>query len=143
MRSPADRFWEKVARGAADECWPWTAAVSPQGYGVFNPGGRSDPVGAHRMAIELTSGAIPEGRQVHHTCRRRDCVNPAHLMVVTAREHQQLEPLRQGEHNRRKTHCPRGHEYDAENTRRVGSRRVCRACRRTDERRRREARRAA
>ena len=136
-----ERFWAKVARGGERECWRWTAAISPQGYGVFRAEGAT--VGAHRMAVELTRGPIPASRQVHHTCRRRDCVNPSHLLVVTPKEHQRLEPLHQGGHNRAKTHCPQGHRYSLGNTRWVGRRRFCKTCQRDYMRRRREALRAA
>lgn len=77
----AERFWSKVRRGTAQECWPWTASTNAYGYGQFavmTDKGRR-PVAAHRVAYELEMGQIPAGHEVAHTCQRRDCCNPAHL----------------------------------------------------------------
>jgi HNH endonuclease len=41
---------------------------------------------AHRVAYEAYSGPIPEGLQVHHTCRIRNCIHKAHLEAVTREE---------------------------------------------------------
>jgi len=46
---------------------------------------------AHRLAYERARGPIPEGKQVDHLCRQRDCVNPEHLELVT-----QVENIRRG-----------------------------------------------
>ena len=78
----ADRFWSHVDRGADDACWPWTAATSHQGYGLFtvSPGHQRT---AHRMAYELTHGSFDDVLKVCHTCDHPPCCNPAHLFLGT------------------------------------------------------------
>lgn len=86
-----------------DGCWLWTGYLCPQGYGRY--GG----VQAHRIVYEMETGeTLPAGEPLDHLCRVRNCVNPAHLELVTI-----------AENNRRSfafnTHCPQGHEYTAAN----------------------------
>lgn len=38
---------------------------------------------AHRVAFELTFGAIPEGMDICHRCDNPLCCNPSHLFVGT------------------------------------------------------------
>jgi hypothetical protein len=85
-KTVAERFWEKV--DTTGECWVWTASKTSNGYGEMR-GADQKKVGAHRLSFELHNGPIPEGLEVHHTCRRRDCVNPGHLRVMTHAENLQ------------------------------------------------------
>lgn len=123
--TPSSRFWLKVwPRG---DCWEWRGHRNKDGYGVFN-WTRSEPLQAHRVAFQLVRGLLPAAQPLDHLCRHRWCVRPSHLELVTVR----INTLR-GEtlpaFNARKTHCRRGHPFDALNTlhRRDGSRQ-CRAC---------------
>lgn len=112
----AERFWIKVGRCSADECWPWLGARQPNGYGKMGSGGsHGRTLLAHRVSYELNVGPIPDGLTIDHLCRNPACVNPAHMEVVTGAEN-----ILRGEsaaaRNSRKTHCPAGHPYDEENT---------------------------
>lgn len=120
----AERLAEKVTVDAETSCHNWTGYIQSAGYGSLRVEGRS--VLTHRLAYELARGPIPVGLVIDHLCRNRRCCNPDHLEAVTNHEN-----LRRGEGitAKPKTHCPKGHAYDADNTRinRQGAK-VCRAC---------------
>ena len=148
-----ERFTEKYEVDPDTGCWNWTASTTPTGYGKI--GIRGDDKRwrikyAHRISYEFNVGPIPEGLTIDHLCRRRHCVNPAHLEPVTMAEN-----IYRGEgvaaRNMAKTHCLHGHPFDEENTavrHRPGrpDSRVCKTCARLASRRswaRYEARRKA
>lgn len=127
VSSPAVvRFWPKVDRRGPDRCWPWRPTAAAGTYGKFWTGSRL--VWAHRFAYELIVGPIPEGLQLDHLCRNRNCVNAAHLEPVTNK----INCLRGtgfAAENHRKTQCPQGHKYVPANTyRNALGWRECRAC---------------
>lgn len=106
-----ERFWSNVQ--FTNSCWLWTASKQRGGYAQFWLEGRL--VYTHRWAYEFCVGPIPEGLTIDHLCRVRHCVNPDHLEVVTLRINT-LRGVSPSAQNARKTHCPRGHSYDADNT---------------------------
>lgn len=91
-RPLAERVQEKTAQGP--DCWRWIGYIAKTGYGMIGVNGRA--VYAHRVAYELEFGPIPIGMDLHHVCRNRWCVNPAHLVPVTRlahrRRHMSPEP---------------------------------------------------
>ena len=90
------RFWAKVDRRGADECWPWKAYRSPSGHGRIRLGGRgARTMSASRFAWELEHGPVPRGLEVIHRCPNGWCVNPAHLFVGTPAD-RGAELFRQG-----------------------------------------------
>ena len=121
---PPRPFWDVVDKSG--ECWMWTGARNPEGYGLFVRTVQGHPRSfmAHRWAWIVTNGAIPVDRVIDHLCRNPSCVRPDHLEVVTQQEntHRGNGP---GGQNARKTHCPRGHEF-----RQYANRRRCLACER-------------
>ena len=125
------RIASKIAIESDNGCWLWTAS-SWQGYGQVSWQGR--PVKAHRLIYKLLVGPVPEGMTLDHLCRKRACVNPAHLEPVS----HQVNLLR-GEGfpsvNARKTHCIHGHEFTVENTGRNSLGRYCRSCHNASSRR--------
>lgn len=106
-----------------DGCWIWAGPVDRRdGYGRFSS------KAAHRISYERLIGEIPAGMVIDHICRRRACVNPKHMRVVT-----NAENILCGEgitaRHARATECGRGHPFDEENTYyRPDGLRMCRAC---------------
>lgn len=125
-----------MSRVHVDErgCWVSSYAKTGNGYCSIKVDGRLLRV--HRLTFELLRSPIPEGLQLDHLCRRRDCCNPEHLEPVTPREN-----VLRGEGvcavNARKTHCPRGHAYTPGNLAAYPPHgRACLTCKRDRERER-------
>lgn len=85
-----ERFWSKVAKvheEDPDACWEWTGARDKQRRGYISVGGRAGGMRfAHRIAWELTNGAIPDGVEVCHRCDNPPCCRPSHLFLGTHKE---------------------------------------------------------
>lgn len=79
--SPLDRFWMRVEK-ADNDCWEWQGGGGR--YGKMMVDGQR--VTIHRWAYEQFVGPIPDGLHLHHTCSNTMCVNPDHLVPVTASE---------------------------------------------------------
>jgi hypothetical protein len=141
-------FWDWVNKnGPVPElrpdlgpCWLWLGHRDKRlGYGkysVYSPEkhaqGLSHSISykAHRYAWELVNGPIPGGVEPDHLCFVRNCVNPSHIELVTHRENILRGTGIIAVHVR-KTHCPKGHAYDAiDPTRGNGRWRVCTTCKR-------------
>lgn len=123
----AEHLLSRVSITAAADCWLWFGRVGPDGYGTF----RSKM--AHRLVYTELVGPVPDGLQLDHRCRNRQCVNPLHLEPVSAAEnhHRGINPgLSRGAEMAARTHCPKGHEYTADNTYARRGKRECRTCRR-------------
>ena len=105
---------ERIFRHAifTDSCWLWDGAIQPDGYVRTKVGGRITSI--HRLSYEFCVGPIPSNLEIDHLCRVRHCFNPDHLEIVTRRENT-LRGESPSAQNARKTHCPRGHPYDAKN----------------------------
>ena len=125
MALAIDRFWQAVEK--TDTCWLWKRPRA-DGYGrLFLD--RHRAVMAHRFSYEVHVGKIPNGLQIDHLCRVRNCVNPAHLELVTGRENV-LRGEGTAAKRARQTHCVNGHRFTNRNTY-VNSKghRTCKRCR--------------
>jgi hypothetical protein len=132
-----ERFWNNVSRPSPYCCWEWEGHLSA-GYGQFRIGDKQ--YCAHRLAWKWLVGPIPGGLTIDHLCRNPVCVNPLHLEVVTVRVNV-LRGKGLSAQNARKTHCPRGHEFNEESTYLYRNQRHCKPCKRAHTRAWREARR--
>ena len=126
-----ERFWSKVDKSGplfnGTYCWLWKEHLTGTGYAQFRVGEKHILV--HRFAYELLKGQIPVGLEIDHLCRRRSCVQPEHLEVVTPRDNT-LRGTGVAAQAARATHCPQGHPYDLFNTYlRPDGGRDCRRCR--------------
>lgn len=128
---PIIRFLKRIYIDPCSDCWIWTGAFCSDGYGTFRVNGKT--VGAHRWKYEQIYGPVKKGLELDHICNKRACVKPSHLEPVTHREN-----VRRGKASERlktwlasKTHCPKGHPYDKQNTYNwKGTGRSCKTCRR-------------
>jgi len=80
-KATPESFWSRVFKGAQADCWEWSGARDPYGYGRVSY--HMDVWFSHRLAYMLTHGFIPEGKLIRHTCDNPPCCNPAHLLVGT------------------------------------------------------------
>lgn len=105
-------------------CWLWTGAINGHGYGSIKVAGAVLPV--HRVVYDLLVGSVPKKHDVHHACEVKSCFNPAHLALLSRRDHQVIHggPAAQ---NAAKTECPKcGGPFELE----VDGRRRCKPCHR-------------
>jgi hypothetical protein len=127
------RFWSKVAVRGPDECWEWQGAKRAQGsYGRAYIGAVT--YRAHRVALALSTGDLPQRLYALHSCDNPPCCNPAHLRWGECAENMADAIARDrdqgfGRINREKTLCAQGHPLSGPNLR-VTKRglRKCREC---------------
>jgi hypothetical protein len=121
-----DRLMSKVAKpDREDGCWLYQGAKTAGGYAQILVGGKwGKQVYVHRLSYELFVGPIPEGLDLDHLCRTRNCINPSHLEPVTHAENMARSVAAI-------TRCVNGHPYKGSNLHiaRRGHR-ECRTCRR-------------
>ena len=97
-----ERFKKRITVDPDTGCWNWEKVANYGGYGVSSLHGVRTV--AHRAVWQFLRGDIPEGMDLDHLCRNRQCVNPDHLEPVTRSEN-----LTRGFEARG---CINGHPYD-------------------------------
>ncbi len=81
-RKPIEHVVED--RGFTTPCWIWQRHISDYGYGITKRDGKTMP--AHKAYYEAKHGPVPEGLQLDHLCRVRECCNPDHVEPVSSLE---------------------------------------------------------
>lgn len=77
--------WSERIEPSRDPAGCWLFPIF-QADGYARVWVRKRLVMAHRMFYEAAKSAIPDGLQLDHLCRTRNCVNPEHLEPVTPLE---------------------------------------------------------
>ena len=102
------------------ECDEWEGSIcSSTGYGQIYIGsvdGKFKTIGAHRLVMMQEVGHLESWQFVCHTCDNRKCINIEHLFVGTHADNARDMVAKGRQHQQVKTHCPKGHEYNEENT---------------------------
>lgn len=123
----------REAAQQAEPCRMFTGGLL-QGYGIFyNFHGTGKRKKAHIAEWEAIHGPVPDGYVLDHLCRRRSCINPNHLELVTSVENT-LRGNGPTAVNARKTHCVHGHALSGTNLLiDYRGRRKCKTCQRQHE----------
>lgn len=125
MPEVESRVWKKIEK--TETCWLWLGCTI-NGYGQMKiPGSAKKRIYTHRFFYERLVGPIPEGLQLDHLCRVRNCVNPEHLEPVTGRVNtlRGTSPVAQ---RAKQTHCLNGHPLVGSNLINSKPTRQCRIC---------------
>ena len=108
-------------------CWEWIASLNNKGYGRFMY--ERTAWLSHRFAYTVLVETIQDGLELDHLCRNIICCNPSHLEAVTHQENMLRGKNMCFQIKSNKTHCPKDHLYDEENTYYYpNGRRGCRIC---------------
>ena len=125
---------------------PLVQSVDRDGYRFvkLNRDGKRRCKFVHRLVVEAFIGPVPEGLVCCHNDNDPSNNHLTNIRVDTQSSNL-MDKIRFGtDSNASKTHCLRGHPFDAENTRIVrGRHRQCRTCAREAHRRWREKNKAA
>lgn len=84
-----EMFWERVVKSDIEtECWKWTGAKKPKGYGSLcvREGDTVTTYSAHRLSYLIHTGADLGNLHVLHSCDNPECCNIKHLRLGTNAE---------------------------------------------------------
>ena len=110
-------------------CDEWEGLLWPNGYGKLAINRKS--FSAHRLVMMQEVGPLGRWQFVCHRCDTPKCIRLDHLFVGSPTDNMRDKGAKGRQHQTIKTHCPHGHEYNADNTYKDpnGGRR-CRTCNR-------------
>lgn len=96
-RATPEKFWARVDIRGSNDCWNWLGGRTRDPYGNPSYGQlcyqRKFYV-AHRLAWILTTGEIPDGLFLLHSCDNTRCCNPNHLRLGTQTDNMQDRKIR-------------------------------------------------
>ena len=116
-------------------CWEYTGNLDRKGYGRIRFQGFPTRA-VHRFSAWVwLDFDIDSNLMICHRCDNPKCFNPNHLFKGTASDNirdsvskNRFQHDRNGQHEREKTHCPKGHPYSSDNTYVYGGSRNCKIC---------------
>lgn len=81
----AERFWAKTDQSGGPEAhWLWQAFTDQDGHAKTWWQGRTHM--AREIAWMLENGPVPDDQIPEQSCGRTDCVNPAHIVLISRAE---------------------------------------------------------
>lgn len=110
-----------VERDPTYGCLIWTGKLDRDGYGYCGDSR------AHIVAWVRERGAVPDGLELDHICRRRACCAVHHLEAVSRTEN---ERRKRYAYRMRMKECAAGHPYRVHAIMVPTGGRVCRQCNR-------------
>jgi len=82
-------------------CWPWIGAhrnedgkVAYGEFGIVLPNGARTPLKSHRLALVFQGEDVRPEFDVAHLCMNGLCMNPSHLVRLTAGTHRHVDAHR-------------------------------------------------
>jgi hypothetical protein len=75
-----ERLMLKIDTQGPDGCWIWNGSTNQKGYGKLRVGNRV--IYAHRLIFSILVEPINDGMVINHVCKRRNCMNVAHMEMV-------------------------------------------------------------
>ena len=105
-QADVQRFMRRVK--VTNNCWLMQGAKNQDGYVQFQY--QKTRIMSHRFSYIVFESDIPDGLEIDHLCRVKNCVNPDHLEPVTTRENLMRDPNNLATINASKMKCRRDHD---------------------------------